>query len=87
LNRMPMLPWDVWGIMHGPNEPITPDEEILLDLVAELTLAGDEALPALQEIYKDERLKVPNKVFNASRQRMETLSVQIQRRTLLVKSS
>jgi hypothetical protein len=60
--------------MHEPNEPFAAGEETFLDHVAELTLAGDEALPQLQEVYRDERLRRPATVFNADRTRMETSS-------------
>lgn len=73
LNRVEVLPWDVWGIMHEPNEPFAEGEEAFLDHVAELTLAGDTALPQLLEVYQDERLKLPEKVFNADRKQVETI--------------
>ena len=74
LNRIEVLPWDVWGIMHEPDEPFAEGEEEFLDHIAELTLAGDEALPQLLEVYQDERLKVPGTVFNADRKKMENFS-------------
>ena len=67
LNRVEMLPWDVWGMMPGPTGTVSDDDATFLDRVAALTLASDEALPALQEIYDDPRVKVPRKVFNADR--------------------
>jgi len=67
LNRVEMLPWDVWGMMPGPTVTITDDDGAFLDRVAALTLGGDDAVPALQEIYDDPRVKVPRKVFNADR--------------------
>jgi hypothetical protein len=60
--------------MHEPNEPFAAGEEAFLDHVAELTLAGDEALPQLLEVYQDERLKRPATVFNADRKQVETSS-------------
>jgi Transglutaminase-like superfamily len=71
LNRMEMLPWDVWGAMPKPTTEITDSEINLLDRVSEITLAGDAALPDLQEIYQDDRLRVSEAVFNASRQTRE----------------
>jgi hypothetical protein len=59
--------------MHEPNEPFADGEEAFLDHVAELTLAGDEALPQLKEIYQDARLKMPALVFNVDRKRVETV--------------
>ena len=74
LNRIEVLPWDVWGMMHEPNKPFAADEEEFLDQVAELTLAGDDALPQLLELYKDDRLKLTEQVFNADRKRVEAFS-------------
>jgi hypothetical protein len=74
LNRVEVLPWDVWGIMHGPSEPFAAGDEAFLDHVAELTLADDRALPQLLEVYRDERLNRPETVFNADRKRVETSS-------------
>jgi len=73
LNGVAALPWDVWGIMHEPGEPFADGEEAFLYHVAELTLAGDEALPQLREVYQDARLKMPAQVFNVDRKRMETV--------------
>ncbi len=77
LNRMEMLPWDVWGMMPKPTDQISDDDARLLDRVAELTLAGDAALPELRAIYDDPRLRVPQRVFNASRQREEVLESEV----------
>lgn len=75
LNRVPMLPWDVWGIMHEPSAPpYSPEELALLDRLAKLTLAGDDALPELRELYRDPRLTMPNTVFNADRKVRERVS-------------
>jgi hypothetical protein len=71
LNRVEMLPWDVWGAMPRPTTEITDSEINLLDRVSEITLAGDRALSDLQEIYQDNRLRVSEVIFNASRQTEE----------------
>jgi Transglutaminase-like superfamily len=67
LNRLEMLPWDVWGMMPQPTAILSEEDGALLDRLATLTLAGDEALPALREIYSDPRVRVPARVFNADR--------------------
>jgi hypothetical protein len=74
LNRMEMLPWDVWGAMPKPTTEITDSEINLLDRVSEITLAGDQALPDLQQIYQDDRLRVCEVIFNASRQAQEKVT-------------
>jgi hypothetical protein len=73
LNRVEMLPWDVWGIMPAPSDNITEDIKSFLDRVAVLTLGGDDVMTALREIYDDPRVKVPRKVFNADRKIEEEL--------------
>ena len=76
LNRMEMLPWDVWGLMEMNDAGLTEERKALLDLVAALTLAGDEAFPKVREIYEsDNRLKVPQTVFNALRNKPENIAI------------
>jgi Transglutaminase-like superfamily len=75
LNRAPMLPWDVWGLMEMKDDALTEEKKKLLDRVAELTLAGDEAFPEIRKIYEsDERLRVPPVVFNVDRQTSESVA-------------
>jgi len=76
LNRMEMLPWDVWGLMEMGDDRLTDEKKALLDRVAALTLAGDEAFSKIRKIYEsDDRLKVPPIVFNALRNRPETIAI------------
>jgi hypothetical protein len=75
LNRLEMLPWDVWGIMPKPTATISDEDAALLDRIATLTLGGDDAIGALREIYDDPRVKVPGKVFNADRRIEEDVSI------------
>ena len=74
LNRVEMLPWDVWGIMPRPTDNIPDEDREFLDRVAALTLGGDDTIAALREIYHDPRVKVPRKVFNAARKIEEELT-------------
>ena len=82
LNNMEMLPWDVWGAMPGPGEPIGAARLALFDRLADLTAdpgaadpgaAGPDAAPAdLAAAYTgDDRLRVPATVYNAIRNRAE----------------
>lgn len=73
LNRMEMLPWDVWGAMPKPATVMTDADIDLFDRVSEITLAADSALPDLLEIYRDDRLRVSDVIFNASRQAYDHL--------------
>ena len=74
LNRVEALPWDVWGLMEMHDDALTDDKRALLDKVAALTLAGDEAFPEIRKLYEsDDRLHVPDKVFNVDRKVQEPL--------------
>ncbi len=74
LNRLEMLPWDVWGMMPESADEITAEMTALLDKVAELTLVGDDALPGICEIYRDDRLRVSKTIFNASLQTKQEIA-------------
>lgn len=73
LNNMEMLPWDVWGAMTEPGEPV-PDETLaLLDRAAALTMNPDAHFAELRALYEDPRLKVPPTVFNAVTKRQDAV--------------
>ena len=75
LNRMESLPWDVWGLMEMSDAGITDEKKALLDRVAALTLAGDDAFPEIRTLYEsDDRLRMPPVVFNALRQAPESIA-------------
>ena len=66
LNNMEMLPWDVWGAMLRPDEPLQNDQLALFDRLAAVTRAPDTTFAELRALYEgDERLRVPATVFNA----------------------
>jgi hypothetical protein len=73
LNRMELLPWDVWGLMQMTDAGLLEEKGALLDRIAALTLAGDSAFAEVREIYEDDRLRVPPAVFNALRNAPETI--------------
>jgi hypothetical protein len=63
LNKMELLPWDVWGAMTFQEEP---DAAVaaLTDRVAGVIAGGDSA--AIRAVYNDnDELRVPEKVFDA----------------------
>jgi len=73
---MELLPWDVWGMMPRNDAELVPEKMALLDKLAALTTAGDEAFPELRRLYEsDERLRVPSTVFNALRNAPEDIAV------------
>jgi hypothetical protein len=74
LNRMELLPWDVWGMMDANDAGLTDEKKTLLDHVAALTLAGDEAFSEIRRVYESEdRLRAPSVVFNALRNAPERI--------------
>jgi len=70
LNDHVMLPWDVWGAMTPKDEET---DVAFIDKLAALTVEPDRHFGELRAIYQDPRVKVPATVFNAVRNRPETL--------------
>ena len=63
LNKMELLPWDVWGLMTLQEEPDAAVSS-LTDTVADVA-SGDDT-DAVRSVYEDnESLRVPDKVFDA----------------------
>ena len=74
LNKMEMLPWDVWGAMPKQNEFIEGDQLAFFDQLAEFTRLPDRSVDDLRELYKsDDRVCVPRTVFNAVLNRSEKI--------------
>ncbi len=68
LLNLEMLPWDGWGAMPGPDDPITDDLAALFDKLAALTQSPDANLAELRRLCDtDDRLRVTEKVHNAAR--------------------
>lgn len=58
LNKVELLPWDGWGMMTGPHEPVSDEAAAVLDDVAALTTEDDTDL--IRARYRtDDRLRVP----------------------------
>lgn len=75
LNKVEMLPWDVWGLGWSRGAP-PPDDLTPFDEIAQLTIApdaaADDALAALRERYRDDaRFTMPGTVLNVLRNREE----------------
>lgn len=74
-------PWDNWGAMREPGDPIPEDDLALFDRLAALTVGGapggvpsGEDLDELAAIAAgDDRVAIPERVFNANRQVVEDL--------------
>src|SRR5262249_10024345 len=74
LNRMDMLPWDVWGMMPRPDTTLSDETNSLLDRLAALTLGDDKMISEARKAYEsDDRLCVPSVVFNALLNAPETI--------------
>jgi Transglutaminase-like superfamily len=71
LLNLELLPWDCWGAMPKPGQPIDPELAALFDRLARLTRAPDESLPELRGLSEDDRLRVPPVVYSAARGRPE----------------
>lgn len=75
LNRMEMLPWDDWGAMPLPDEPLAEDELAPFDRIAQVTRAPDTTFASLRRLYdQDESLRVPEMVYNVVLARPEEVA-------------
>lgn len=69
---MEMLAWDVWGMQPLPGWEPAAEELAFLDDLARLTADPDANFAELTSLYRtDARLRVPEAVFNALRERDE----------------
>jgi hypothetical protein len=74
LNKIEMLPWDIWGAMPQPNERLDDHRLEFFDRLAALTRSPDASFTELRALYEsDDRLRVPATVFNAALQRPESV--------------
>ena len=75
LNKIEMLPWDVWGMGWGPHEQPTDDQLCLFDTVADLTVDPEARFAELRSRYQtDPSLRMDGTVFNVLRGRTEVVS-------------
>lgn len=75
LNRMEPQPWDVWGAMPRPDETLEGEQLAFFDKLAAFSEEPDKHFVALCDAYEnDNRLTVPDQVFNALRNRPEQLA-------------
>jgi Transglutaminase-like superfamily len=74
LNKVEMLPWDVWGAHWERGGQPTDAQLAFFDEVAELTVNMDGKFDEVRARYdSDEALRVGQEVFNALRGRMEAV--------------
>jgi hypothetical protein len=74
LNKVEMLPWDVWGATLEPGVEPTAEQLELWDAVAELTVEPDEHLDDLRRRYEtDGALRMDGAVLNVARGQRESV--------------
>jgi hypothetical protein len=72
LNKMEMLPWDVWGAMPKPKARLTKAQFAYFDELAAVIESLDGSFDEVRARFQEEdQLRVPRKVFNALLQRTE----------------
>lgn len=62
LNKIEVLPWDEWGLSDKEFETLTDNEFKLIDKIAEATSPETENFSEIQNLFQDERVKVPKTV-------------------------
>ena len=77
LNKMEMLPWDVWGPMAENDDAITADTRALGDRLAALTAEPDANFRELRAPYEtgESGLRVPAAVFNVLENRTDPIDL------------
>jgi hypothetical protein len=76
LNKIEMLPWDVWGAQPQPGAAISQADIALFDRIAEVTGDPNASPEDFTMLYEsDPRLRVGAQVFNAISMRMEPVAV------------
>jgi Transglutaminase-like superfamily len=72
LNKMEMLPWDVWGAQPKPDEEFDDEQLAYFDQLAPLSRDPNASFDELRKLYaEDDRLHVPATVFNSLLSRAE----------------
>jgi hypothetical protein len=72
LNKCEILPWDVWGAQPTPGATLSDEELTFFDDIALLTANPDAGFDAIRQRYlADDKVRLPEMVFNALRQREE----------------
>jgi hypothetical protein len=75
LNGDEILPWDVWGAKPSLDAELTAEQLAYFDELAALTADPDTNFEEIRRRYRrDSGLLVPERVFNALRQRVEPVS-------------
>lgn len=77
LNKMEMLPWDVWGAQPKPDEQLNDERLEFFDKLAALSRDPDASFDELRKLYAENGdLRVPATVFNSLLKRAETIKAE-----------
>lgn len=71
LNKVEMLPWDMWGAMPPFGEAMPAETFPLFDRLAAATRAPDTTITILRALYRE--VQVPDEIFNAVLNKFETV--------------
>ncbi len=74
LNKMVLLPWDMWGIMGYPEDE-TDEAFRFLDTVAKAITDSDD--DAIRNLYLDDRLRVPGTIQTFNGKEMEPCTLPV----------
>jgi hypothetical protein len=78
LNKIEMLPWDVWGAQPRQDATLDPAQLGFFDQLAELTVEPDASLAQVRQRYvREDGLRVPASVVNALRNRAEAIPAEV----------
>jgi hypothetical protein len=76
LNKMEMLPWDIWGVQPKPDEQIDDEHLEFFDKLTALSSDPDASFDELHKFYAENNdLRVPKTVFNSLLNRAETVQI------------
>ena len=74
LNKVELLPWDIWGAQPRPDEELNDDQLTFFDQISALTHEPDTSFDELRRLFEsDNRLRVPAVVFNSLRNQSEEI--------------
>ena len=76
LNKVELLPWDLWGGMLKRDEEMTEEDNALIDCAAAAALAVNENFDGMQQLYeKEEQLRTPQAIFSWVNNAMQQVDI------------
>jgi hypothetical protein len=72
LNKVEMLPWDVWGAQPVPNAQLDEGQRAFFDQLSAMARDPDSSFEDLRRTYEDNAgVRVPEAVYNSLLERLE----------------